>query len=252
MGAERTAPTTILAASKVLPSLVRWLLRFVSFTSLFSIALGCLGLIGWATGNVFLKTVVPGSVPLQQNSAICLVLIGISLYLRKQPPTRGRSSSYSIARALAAIVALVGLLSLGENLFGWNLGIDQLLFWVGPIDASQLVRPGLMSAISAMDFFLLGLALIFLDRKLWGSHWPVQFLCFASGTAAIYGALEFHTRSASFFTRIFHSKPSSPSSCCQWLCCVPVLSGGWARSWLAPGQEARWRADCFRLLSCFP
>ena len=191
MGAQKTTPITIASNSNVLPGLVRWLLRFVSFTCLFSIAIGCLGLLGWASGNLFLKTVIPGSVPLQPNSAVCLILLGISLRLRKQPSTGERNAVYAIAQALAALVAVVGLLSLAEYRFGWDLGIDQLLFRVGPADASRSVRAGLMSVISATDFFLLGSALILLDRKFWGSRWPVQFFCFASGAAAIYGALNF-------------------------------------------------------------
>ncbi len=191
MGAQQAAPTAIARDSNALPHLVRWMLRFVSFTSQFSIALGCFGLLGWASGNAFLETVIPGSVPLQPNSAVCLILLSVSLWLRKNPLNRERNSGHVIAQALAALVAVVGLLSLTEYRFGWDLGIDQLLFRVGPADASRSVRPGLMSAISAADFFLLGLALILLDRKLWKSRWPVQFLSFASGAAAIYGALNF-------------------------------------------------------------
>ena len=65
---------------------------------------------------------------------------------------------------MASVVALVGLLSLSEHLVGWDLGIDQLFFLdENPFEAFGSVRPGLMAPITALDFLLIGLALLWLD-----------------------------------------------------------------------------------------
>src|SRR5262249_19126434 len=74
-----------------------------------------------------------------------------------------------IGQVFACIVALIGLLTLGEYSFGWDLGIDQWLFQDahGMTGASDRGR---MPQITALNFVVIGLAL----------HW----LHFRSGSLA--------------------------------------------------------------------
>ena len=91
----------------------RGLKRFVSAASLFSVAVGLLGLIGWMLDIAVLKSVIPGQVVIKPNAAVTLVLCGCSLWLLRsrdaQPPQGIRKLA---GQALASLVALVGLLSL--------------------------------------------------------------------------------------------------------------------------------------------
>ena len=148
--------------------MVRALNRFVGFTSLFSVTVGLLALIGWTFGIAVLKSVIPGQVIIKPNAAVCLVLIGLSLWLLRKKDDRPFPHLKKLGgQLLAAIVALVGLLSLTEHIFGWDLGIDQLLFLdENPWEAFGSVRPGLIAPITALDFLLLGLALILQDLSL--------------------------------------------------------------------------------------
>ncbi len=54
------------------------------------------------------------------------------LWLLEREPLNQRTRR--TAQVCAVVVALVGLLTLGEYLFGWNLGIDGLLFKETAVD----------------------------------------------------------------------------------------------------------------------
>jgi len=67
-------------------------------------------------------------------------------------------------RGLAAFAALIGLLSLGENLLGWNLGIDQMVAQEAP-GAMGVGALNLMGTPAATSFLLAGPALLILGRR---------------------------------------------------------------------------------------
>ena len=189
------------------PGVARGLARFVTFASLFSIAIGLLGLVGWTLGIAVLKSVVPGQVVIKPNAAIALLLCGWSLWLLRsvnaQPPQSKRKLA---GQVLASLVALVGVLSLLEHFVGWDLGIDQLFFRdENPWEAFGSVRPGLMAPITALDFLLMGLALLCLDWTIVyrsRRYEPSQFLAFAANTGAIVGVLDFMLGSHNSYTHV--------------------------------------------------
>ena len=188
-------------------SLVRGLQRFVGVASLFSAAVGLLGLLGWTLGVAALKSVIPGQVIIKPNGAIALVLCGCSLWLLRsqdgQPPQGYRKLA---GRVLASVVALTGLLSLLELLAGWDLGIDQLFFIdENPFEAFGSLRPGLIAPITALDFLMIGFALLWLDWTIVyrsRRYGPSQFLAFAANTGAIVGLLDFVLKSQTSYTHI--------------------------------------------------
>lgn len=178
------------------PDVVRILGRFVTITSLFSVAVGVLSLIGLKFDIAVLKSVVPGQVIIKPNAAIMLALCGSSLWLlRSKDIEPARGVEKLAGQGLASVVALVALLSLSEHLFDWNLGIDELVFHdSNPWKAFRRVHPGLMAPITALDFLFIGLALLFLDLAIvHGSrrYRPAQLLAFVANTGAIVGLLDF-------------------------------------------------------------
>jgi PAS domain S-box-containing protein len=186
---------------------VKGLNLFTAFTSLFSVAVGLLALIGWTFGIAILKSVIPGQVVIKPNAAVCLVLIGLSLWvLRKKDDRPFPVLSKIGGQLLAAIVALVGLLCLTEHIFGWDLGIDQLLFRdENPLEAFGSLRPGLIASITALDFLLIGLALISLDWRLplrSRRVWPAQYLALLAGIGSVVGLLDFVLESHTSYTYI--------------------------------------------------
>lgn len=181
-------------------SLVAGHLKFlVKFAALFSLAVGLLSIAGLAFGIVALKSITPDGPTIKMNTAVCLVLLGVSLWLV-------RGVKKSIAGLIAALLtALAGLLTIVECLFGWNAGIDQMLYREPAAEALRSVRPGLMSGITATDFLLLGLALLLVDRSFtWRSRrwWPAHYLASLSAVLAIFGVLGYLLRTQSYHTTI--------------------------------------------------
>jgi len=162
---------------------------FVAFSSLLSIAIGLAGLAGWVFHVPILKSVLPGLVTMKANTAICFVLIGVSLWRLRAHDTRPFSNW--MAKAAAAIVSAVGFLSFLEFLGGWNFRIDQLLFVETAEAAVGSVRPGLMSPITALAFLLLGLALLLLDWTGGREASPAQSLALGSALISLFALLDF-------------------------------------------------------------
>ncbi len=129
--------------------------RFVRVAGALVVSIGCLALIGWVLDIAVLKSVLPGFVTMKANTALGFVLAGTSLFLSAKPTSYKKRL---VSRLCTLVVFTLGLSTLSEYLFGWDLGIDQLLF----TDAPQSVfttHPGRMSQLTALSFTLAGVAL---------------------------------------------------------------------------------------------
>ena len=141
--------------------------RFSRAASLAAVAAGILVLTGWALDIAVLKSVVPGLAGMEPNTALAFVLTGLSLWMLQRQHA-GRVARIA-AIAGAALVAAIGALSLGEDLLGWNAGIDQLLFR-DTATAAGTAAPGRMAPASALNFVLLGAAILLI-----GLHSPFGY-----------------------------------------------------------------------------
>ena len=159
------------------PRRISSLKSFSQAASVIAILVGCVVLVGWMFDITILKSILPTWVTMRANAAIAFVLSGVSLrLLRTEQASQQRRR---IAQVCAGIVALMGLLTLSEYLFGWNLGIDQLLF-KEPVAAVATSPPGRMAPNTALNFCLLGVALLFLSVDTRHSQWPVQLITLAA------------------------------------------------------------------------
>jgi len=139
---------------------------------------GLVVLAGWALDVPALKSIHPSLISMKANTALCFALIGAALWLLEMSlasPVR-----LWAGRTFAAVVALVGLLSLAEYVFGWDLRIDQLLFRedagaVGTFD------PGRMAPNTATCFLAIGAALLFRDARTRGGRQPAELLVHLAG-----------------------------------------------------------------------
>src|SRR5581483_8606452 len=195
------AASTIRASD---PAVVDALQRFVAATSVLSVAIGVAGIAGWTFGIGILKSVIPGQVIIKPNAAVALVLGGASLWLlRRADAARPKKIA---GRVLAAAVALVGLAALSEHLVGWDLHIDQALFTDdNPWEAFGSIRPGLIAPITAVDFLLIGLALLVLDWRISyrsRRYALAQAFAFAANACAIVGLLDFVLGSHTSYTHV--------------------------------------------------
>src|ERR1700722_246044 len=134
-----------------------------------AMAIGGLVLVGWVLGVRTLASVMPDYTTMKPNTALCLVLAGLSLWLLRLRSNQGVESNpqhRQLGQIYAALAAFLGLLTLGEQLLHLNLGIDQMLLRDTLTDAR--VPPGRMSIPAAFAFFTLGSSLFCLGRK--GPH----------------------------------------------------------------------------------
>ncbi|KAF0108989.1 MAG: histidine kinase [Anaerolineaceae bacterium] len=172
-----------------IPSIAHPNARFRFFARVGSAAVilvGCLALMGWIFDITVLKSLLPGAVTMKANTAVCFLLAGASLWLALSNTTDRRIQR--LKQACAVIVALIGLLTLSEYLFGWNLGIDQLLFKesAGAVGTSH---PGRMAPNTALNFLLIGFGLLFLDWETRAGHYPAQVFIIPAGVIAMLGLL---------------------------------------------------------------
>jgi PAS domain S-box-containing protein len=168
--------------------LVKRLKAFVSTAAIFSMLFGLSGLTGWALNLPALVTWGDGTA-MAPNAAACFLLVGLSLFLLREKDEQPFAQIRKlVARASAAMVGLVGLLTLSEQMSRHSLGIDRLLLLRSPgapIAAARIV----MSPVAAGAFLLLSLALLVIDWRTRGEKWPAQFICLSAAFAPVFGVL---------------------------------------------------------------
>jgi PAS domain S-box-containing protein len=120
---------------------------------------GLVALAGWAFHIPTLTRVLPGAVEMKANTAVALVLCGVALLILAD---RAAVSMARIALGAALAAVAVGLATLAEYAFGWQLGIDELL--VNDTDVAYNVFRGRMSPLSAAAFVVIGSALTAMRR----------------------------------------------------------------------------------------
>lgn len=139
---------------------------------------------GWATGNPLLKSVLPGAVEMKANTALGLLLAGVALFLLNHASPRQRRA----ALVIGIVIGVLGIATLGEYLFGWRLGIDELLF--RDTGKAYNVIPGRMSPYSAVTFTAIGAAILALSwPRLRALLWPAAIIVIGIGGLSFLGYL---------------------------------------------------------------
>ena len=152
--------------------------RFISQVSGIVVSLiGVFALMGWIFNIVMLKSVLPGYVTMKANAALCFILTGLSLYLTANGDKNNKTRL--AADVCAILAAVIGFITLSEYLFGWNLGIDELVF-KEPQGAAGTSHLGRMSPMTAFNFLALGVSLLLLDGS-----WRTRISQYLSLTATL-------------------------------------------------------------------
>ena len=112
--------------------------------------------LGWIFDVAALKSVFPGLATMKANTALAFLFLGGSLFFMLT--VRGNPALRRIHQVLAAMVVVLGVVTLAEYLFDWNAGIDNMLFDDKATPAGQF--PGRPSFGTALNFVLLGSALL--------------------------------------------------------------------------------------------
>jgi sensor domain CHASE-containing protein len=127
-------------------------------------ALGLMVIVGWISHCTPLVQLRPGFAPMQFNTALCFVLLGIALALS------GWGRGGRAVSILGGLAALVGILTIAEYIFRANLQIDQLFFH--PYTTVETAFAGRMSPFSACSIAFAGAALMILGKHSFHSLGP--------------------------------------------------------------------------------
>ncbi|MBI4886054.1 MAG: PAS domain S-box protein [Acidobacteria bacterium] len=126
-------------------------LRFAKVAGTMAVAGGSMVLVGWLFDVRALTRPFAVAANMKANTAVGMTLAGISLrVLVGGARTR-------VAALVGLGLALLGLVTLSQDVTGWDLGIDQLLFT--DTDPVSAFPPGRMAPATAFCFVALGLAL---------------------------------------------------------------------------------------------
>jgi PAS domain S-box-containing protein len=138
---------------------------------------------------------------MKPNTALAFVLAGLALVLLSGTPVSPRlpAPQDELARqagrahagqVFALLVALIGGLTLCEYLFSWQLGIDELLFKDDP-NAAATLSPGRMAPSTAVNFLLLGLALVGIEWEPRRGLRPAELLALVAGVVGLSSLVEY-------------------------------------------------------------
>ena len=108
-------------------------------------------LVSW-TGTIYMRT----------NAGLCFLFSGLALILLL-PENTGPLRLW-VGRICALAVLVIAGITLSEHIFGWNLGIDQLIA-IDVVELQSVVSPNRMGLPSSTCFTFAGLALIILGFR---------------------------------------------------------------------------------------
>ncbi len=149
---------------------------------------GLVVLAGWWLDMPTLTSLHPSLVSMKANTALALVLAGAALVVLADTPLSPRR--VRLGRWLALLVVMIGALTLCEYFFGWQLGIDELLFKDAPTAVATPI-PGRMAPSTALCFVLLGLALVGIEWEPRQGFRPAELLALAGGVVSLISLAEY-------------------------------------------------------------
>jgi signal transduction histidine kinase/DNA-binding response OmpR family regulator len=154
-------------------------LRAVARTaSVLGFAGGGAVLLGWQLDVPTLTRILPGRVAMNPLTALGFMLAAVALWLSvRPPPGRGRAPRRA-AWLAAALVGLIGAVTLAGYAIGANLGLDQLLF-------RHRLGGNRIAPNTGLCFLLLGAALGLLDWEPRRRYRPAQAVALVPAAAAL-------------------------------------------------------------------
>ncbi|HYL91941.1 MAG TPA: histidine kinase dimerization/phospho-acceptor domain-containing protein, partial [Alphaproteobacteria bacterium] len=207
------------------------------------VILGGTVLAGWFLDLEPLKSILPGYISMKVNTAIAFICAGGALTLILRNP-RDRVTNLAAA-VLGSGVFLIGFLTLTQYVFHVNLGIDELIVR----DPHQLLYPGRVAPIAAVNFCFSGVALLLLARSKELAKWS-QLLALATGFSALLGIVGYAYGvpvlygSLGYTSMALHTGIGFVVLSAALLCCQPELGlmsvitahnpGGWLSRRLIP------------------
>jgi signal transduction histidine kinase/CheY-like chemotaxis protein len=186
---------------------------------LLEIAIGLAVLLGWTFHNQALEMILPGSVGMKANTALCCVLCGMALFIGYLSYPRRSRRLWCLV--LAGLVGLISFLTLIEYMYGVSFGLDEILFRDSPASPGTSF-PGRMSPNAALGFLFFSAALVLLGRGRFGAL-AAQLLALSGFFIALLAALGYMFH-AKVLTSIFSlAQIALHTIVCFWLISLALL-----------------------------
>jgi PAS domain S-box-containing protein len=190
---------------------------FSNAAAIFVALIGLLVLIGWQSNVAGLKSIY-GEITMKPNTALSLILSGTSLWSL----TRKNQKSYRIiGQACAVSAGLIGLLTLTQHIFGWNLQIDQLLFSEPP-GALATTSPGRMGITASSGFMMFGISLMLLYRR--QAFSLAQILAMTAGFWALLAIIGYTYKAEELFDIARYTGIAFPTAVALFVLCLGILA----------------------------
>jgi PAS domain-containing protein len=209
------------AATPVHPGVIRSF-GVISRGASFLVTLtGALGLLGWVLDVAVLRSVLPSLASMKVNTGVAFMLVGTAAWLLSEgnaTPLRIRTR-----RALAVAALAIGLVTLLEYLFGWKVGIDELL--LRPAWGTTLgLFPSRMAPATAGSFVFIGLALLLIDARIAHSEQrPAEWLALLVGAISLLALLGYLYGARSLYAMGLFSSMALPTAFTFSACSTAIL-----------------------------
>ncbi len=134
--------------------------RLAASAGIAAALIGTMAMTGWVLGIDFLKSVVPGLITMKANTALVLMLLGVSLHAAAVDSGRHKTA----ARMATLLGFTLSATVFSQYVHGHDLGVDLLLFYE-PQGTAGTIHPGRMALNTSACFVLVSAALIVIDTK---------------------------------------------------------------------------------------
>lgn len=200
--------------------LVTRLKRFSYLSILVVIAIGVLALVGWLVDLDFAKRPIPGLVAMNPATAICFILLAVSLRIitAKDIASKTRIIGYSIS----ALVILIALLVLLDGILNLDWGVDTILFEEG-IKADRVANiSSRMAPNTALSFILSGSILLLIRME---GKWVIVFqsLALVIGLVGLLSILGYVYRVQEFYGALAYLPMAVHTAICFYLFAAAIL-----------------------------
>jgi two-component system, sporulation sensor kinase E len=134
----------------------------ITVIGLITIITGITVMTGWLFNIPALQSIISGFIAMKFNTALCFVLFGFALLL-----TQFKAQKYSVSLffILSLLGTLIGLITLSQELFHFNGGIDQFFIADKTPASTNFPYAGRMAFNSSVSFTLLGFGFLALSAK---------------------------------------------------------------------------------------
>ncbi|HEY4326941.1 MAG TPA: PAS domain S-box protein [Mucilaginibacter sp.] len=136
--------------------------KTILIISLLTIIAGLVVMTGWIFDIPAFQSIVPGFEGMRFNAALCFVLFGVTLLITQY--SIGKYNNLAFC-TLSLMGFFIGLITLSQDLFHYNSGLDQLFVTDKTLASYRIPFPGRMAFNASFNFVLLGLGFLTLAFK---------------------------------------------------------------------------------------